>query len=224
VRDKSQKGYHRIVAWQRAHALALLVYDLTEKFPRHELFGLTKQLRDAAISVPANIVEGYSRGSSKQYLYHLNVAWGSLAEVEYYLELALDRGYITSEEYESAEAPRRETAYLLHQIILSIGRKEREETEGTEGTRGTEGTEGTRGTEGTEVEASLKMVEKRTGVLKELSGIYAGASRSDLDVFDIFYPPFSSPSASSVSPFSSNPSVPPDPSGSSVSSDPFAPF
>jgi hypothetical protein len=85
VRDKSQKGYHRIVAWQRAHALALLVYDLTDRFPRHELFGLTRQLRDAALSVPANIVEGYSWGSSKHYLYHLNVARGSLAEVEYYL-------------------------------------------------------------------------------------------------------------------------------------------
>lgn len=85
MRDKSQKGYHRIVAWQRAHALALLVYDLTDRFPRHELFGLTRQLRDAALSVPANIVEGYSWGSSKQYLYHLNVARGSLAEVEYYL-------------------------------------------------------------------------------------------------------------------------------------------
>jgi len=212
VRDKSQKGYHRIVAWQRAHALVLLAYDLTEKFPRHEFFGLTRQLRDAAISVPANIVEGYSRGSSKQYLYHLNVAWGSLAEVEYYLELALDRGYITSEEYESAEALRRETAYLLHQLILSIGRKEREETEGTEGT---------------EVEASLKMVEKRTEVLREPSEIYAVASRDGLDVFDIFYPPFSSPSASfgsSASPISSNLSIPPDPSGSSVSFDPSAPF
>jgi four helix bundle protein len=170
--------------------LVLLVYDLTEKFPRHELFGLTRQLHDAAISVPANIVEGYSRGSSKQYLYHLNVAWGSLAEVEYYLELALDRGYITSEEYESAEALRRETAYLLHQLILSIGRKEREETEGTE------------------VEASLKMVEKRTEVLREPSEIYAVASRGGLDVFDIFYPPFSSPSASFGSPVSSDPSVP----------------
>jgi four helix bundle protein len=214
VRDKSRKGYHRIVAWQRAHALVLLVYDLTEKFPRHELFGLTRQLRDAAISVPANIVEGYSRGSSKQYLYHLNVAWGSLAEVEYYLELALDRGYITSEEYESAEALRRETAYLLHQLILSIGRKEREETEGTEGTRGPEGPEGT------EVEASLKMVEKRTEVLREPSEIYAVASRGGLDVFDIFYPPFSSPSASFGSPVSSGSSVP---FGSSVSSDPSVP-
>ena len=123
VRDKSKKGYHKILAWQRAHALVLKVYALSNGFPRQEMFGLTKQLRDAAVSVASNIVEGYARNSPKQYLYHLNVSWGSLAEVEYYLELAEDLNYVTAEQYESAEALRRETAYLLHRLMQSVAKQ-----------------------------------------------------------------------------------------------------
>lgn len=127
ARDKREKGYHKILAWQRAHALVLKVYALSNGFPRQEMFGLTKQLRDAAVSVASNIVEGYARGSPKQYLYHLNVSWGSLAEVEYYLELAEDLNYITAEQYESAEALRRETAYLLHRLMQSVAKRVEEE-------------------------------------------------------------------------------------------------
>ncbi|MBM4430776.1 MAG: four helix bundle protein, partial [Chloroflexi bacterium] len=126
-RDKRVKGYHKILAWQRAHALVLQVYTLTAGFPRQEMFGLTGQMRDAAVSVAANIVEGYARGRPKQFLYHLNVSWGSLAEVEYYLELAEERHYITAEQYESAEALRRETAYLLHRLMQSVARRVEEE-------------------------------------------------------------------------------------------------
>jgi four helix bundle protein len=127
ARDKRGKGYHKILAWQRAHALVLQVYTLVARFPRQEMFGLTGQLRDAAVSVAANIVEGYARGRPKQFLYHLNVSWGSLAEVEYYLELAEERGYITAEQYESAEALRRETAYLLHRLMQSVAKRVEEE-------------------------------------------------------------------------------------------------
>jgi four helix bundle protein len=126
-RDKSKKGYHKILAWQQAHALALQVYALTERFPRQEMFGLTRQLRDAAVSVASNIVEGYARGAPKQFLYHLNVSWGSLAEVEYYLELAEELNYITAEQYEPAEALRRETGYLLHQLMNSVAKRVEEE-------------------------------------------------------------------------------------------------
>lgn len=123
VSSKGKKGYHKILAWQRAHELTLAVYRLLAGFPRHELYGLTKQLRDAAVSVPANIVEGYGRNTTRQYLYHLNVSWGSLAEVEYFLELARDLPYITQEQYDEIEALRRETAYLLYRLILSITKK-----------------------------------------------------------------------------------------------------
>jgi four helix bundle protein len=126
-RDKRVKGYHKILAWQRAHELVLQVYTLTAGFPRQEMFGLTRQLRDAAVSVAANIVEGYARGRPKQFLYHLNVSWGSLAEVEYYLELAEERHYITAEQYEAAEALRRETAYLLHRLMQSVAKRTEEE-------------------------------------------------------------------------------------------------
>jgi len=126
-RDKSKKGYHNILAWQRARALVLKVYALTEGFPRQEMLGLTNQQRDAARSVASNIVEGYARRSPKRYLHHLNVSWSSLAEVEYYLELAEDLNYITAEQYESVEALRRETAYLLHRLIQSVAKRVEEE-------------------------------------------------------------------------------------------------
>ena len=200
-RDKSEKGYHRLLAWQRAHALVLLVYELTEKFPKYELFGLTKQLRDAAVSVPANIVEGYARGTSKQYLYHLNVAWGSLAEVEYYLELAFDRGYINAEQYESAEALRREVAYLLHRLIRSIARKK--------GTEEAAAEKGRKGQQRAQKGQKGQMGQMGGGVLREAAAVYAVAPAEPLTFFDIFYPPLPSGSFG--------------PSGPSGSSDPCGP-
>lgn len=144
ARDKSKKGYHKILAWQRAHALVLKVYALSNGFPHQEMFGLTKQLRDAAVPVASNIVEGYARGSPKQYLYHLNVSWGSLAGVEYYLELAGDLNYVAAEQYESAEALRRETAYLLHRLMQSVAKRvEEEKTSDPSGSAGPSVSSGT---------------------------------------------------------------------------------
>lgn len=107
-----------------------MVYELSKSFPREETYGLRKQWRDAAVSVPANIAEGYGRNSDRQYLYHLNVAWSSLAEVEYYAELALDLEYITDQQYTQVEALRSETAYLLYKLIQSIAERAGKQLEG----------------------------------------------------------------------------------------------
>ena len=121
--DRTGKGFRKLIVWQRAHELVLQVYKFTEKFPKHEMFGLTSQLRRAILSVPANVAEGYAAGGKGQFGRYLDIAQGSLAEVEYYLILAQDLTYITSAQYEQAESLRAETGFLLHRLIESLGRK-----------------------------------------------------------------------------------------------------
>jgi len=120
---RTEKGFRKLIVWQRAHQWLLLIYKLTEKFPRHEMFGLVSQMRRAAVSVAANMAEGYAAGGKGQFGRYLDIAQGSLAEVEYYLILALDLKYITQSEYEQVESLRSETGYLLHRLIESLDRK-----------------------------------------------------------------------------------------------------
>jgi len=87
--DDNQKGYRRLIVWQRSDELAFQVYVISKIFPREELFSLVSQMRRAAISVPANIVEGYSRDSNKEKIQFYNIAKGSLTELEYYLDFSL---------------------------------------------------------------------------------------------------------------------------------------
>lgn len=121
--DRSDKGFRKLIVWQRAHELVQMVYDATESFPGHERFGLISQIQRAAVSVPANIVEGYALDTSAQFSRHLFIARGSLAEVEYYLILATDLEYLTQQEYDLLEAKRIEVAYLLSRLITSVKSK-----------------------------------------------------------------------------------------------------
>ncbi|MBU0531431.1 four helix bundle protein [Patescibacteria group bacterium] len=79
--SKNQKPYQKLVAWQKAHMLVLLVYRETEEFPKTEQFGLTSQLRRAAVSVPTNIVEGSLSGSKQDFKRFLIIARASLGGV-----------------------------------------------------------------------------------------------------------------------------------------------
>jgi len=71
-------SYRELVVWQKAIELALLVYRLSEEFPKREIYGLAAQIRRAAVSIPSNIAEGYGRGSRKEYVQFLCIAQGSL--------------------------------------------------------------------------------------------------------------------------------------------------
>jgi len=71
-----------------------LIYKLTGSFPKHELFGITSQIRRACVSVPVNIVEGYNRNSKKELAHFISISLGSLAETEYLLEFSKELGYI----------------------------------------------------------------------------------------------------------------------------------
>jgi four helix bundle protein len=85
--------FEQLIVWQKAHQFVLNVYSITKQFPKEELFGLTSQFRRAAISIPANIAEGYSKKGAKDKMRFLNIAQGSLSECQYYLRLSKDLKY-----------------------------------------------------------------------------------------------------------------------------------
>jgi len=121
--EKSNKGYHKLIVWQRARELVQLIYKYTESFSKAEEFGLKGQLRRAAVSVVLNIVEGYRRRTTKEFLHFLNIADSSLAELEAALEIALDLQFLSKENYEIVENKRSEVGYLLSQLTKSLRRK-----------------------------------------------------------------------------------------------------
>jgi len=89
----ASKSFEDVTVWQKAHAWVLAIYVYTAKLPHHELFGLTAQLRRAAVSVPANFAEGFKRLTRPEKLRFYNIAQASLEECRYYLRLAQDLGY-----------------------------------------------------------------------------------------------------------------------------------
>src|SRR3972149_1714604 len=102
------KGFQRLVAWQKAYALVLTIYKATSAFPRTEQYGMISQMQRSAVSVPANIAEGPERGHRKDYVRFLALARGSLAELETYLLLARDLGYIDVSSEPHRVAPTRD--------------------------------------------------------------------------------------------------------------------
>ncbi len=115
--NENQKSYRRLIVWQKADELAFQVYLVTKKFPREEMFGLISQMRRAAFSVPANIVEGYARSSRKGKVQFYNIARGSLTELEYYLDFSLRLKYLTEEEHIKLTNLRNEVGRLLNGFI-----------------------------------------------------------------------------------------------------------
>ena len=92
-------GFQRVIAWQKAHDFVLSVYSITRQFPDDERFGLTSQFRRAAVSIEANIAEGYKKLSKTDKLRFFNIAQGSLEECRNYIILSLDLNYITEQDY-----------------------------------------------------------------------------------------------------------------------------
>ena len=106
-------SFQNIIAWQKAHAFVLLVYRLTKKFPEDEKFCLTSQFRRAAISIEANIAEGYKKLSRPDKLRFFNISEGSLEECRDYIILSKDLNYINEEEYEQLYSNIEETSRLI---------------------------------------------------------------------------------------------------------------
>lgn len=114
------RDYRKLKAFELADELTLMVYRETSTFPKHELFGLTGQLRRAAASIPSNIVEGAGRESETEYLRFLNIAYSSALETCYQLSLAYRLGYINDDSYEKLEQKSDETARVLNGLIKAL--------------------------------------------------------------------------------------------------------
>ncbi|HTW92065.1 MAG TPA: four helix bundle protein [bacterium] len=110
--------FEDLSVWQRAHELTLVVYRMTARFPREEQFGLVSQMRRAAVSVPANIAEGFKKRSSPDKVRFYNISQGSLEELRYYLLLSRDLGYVTNVEPVTASLD--VVGRMLHGLIVSI--------------------------------------------------------------------------------------------------------
>ncbi len=121
-RKPAAKSFRDVVAWQKAHEFVLGVYSLTRAFPKHEAFGLTAQLRRAAVSVAANIAEGFKKLGKADKVRFLNTAQGSLEECRYYLILCEDLGHAQSGELNVAVD---EVCRLLESYMGAIRRDQR---------------------------------------------------------------------------------------------------
>lgn len=102
-RESSERvsSYRDLVAWKKSMDLLVSVYALTESFPKNEQFGLTLQIKRAAVSIPSNLAEGSSRRSTQEFLRYINIATGSLAEVETQLSAAQRLNFITLQQEET---------------------------------------------------------------------------------------------------------------------------
>ena len=113
-------SFKKLLVWQKAKELVVDIYRITDKYPKSELFGLTSQMRRAAISVAANIVEGNSKRSKKYYLNFLNIAEASLAELDAYLEISLSLKFLKDSDCNVLFSKRKEVGYLLYRLIKSL--------------------------------------------------------------------------------------------------------
>jgi four helix bundle protein len=115
--------FQDLEAWQQAHVLTLQVYRQTQRFPPEERYGLVSQMRRAAVSVPANVAEGFKRQGIRDKVRFYNLAEGSLEELKYYFILSHDLGYLTDSTEILAQAER--TGRLLNGLIRSTERRTR---------------------------------------------------------------------------------------------------
>lgn len=114
------QNYKELEVWQKAIALTTETYKLTRTFPDSEKFGLTAQIRRAATSVPANIAEGWGRGSTKEYIQFLLVARGSLMELETHFKVSGNIGYLQQQAVQQAESQIEGIAKMLNRLISSL--------------------------------------------------------------------------------------------------------
>lgn len=112
--------YRELIAWQKAKRFAVRVCIVVKSFPKDELYGLTSQLRRAAVSVPSNIAEGQGRMTKGEFIQSLGHARGSLLEAQTQLEIALELGYLKKTDFDELEILGNDVRSLLNRLIESL--------------------------------------------------------------------------------------------------------
>jgi four helix bundle protein len=117
------RDHTKLKAFELADDLAVIIYSLTKNFPKDEIYGLTSQMRRAAVSVPSNIVEGCARGSQIEYHRFLEMAFGSLRELSYQYSLSIRLGYINEQDNKVGNCKSKliEAQKVLGSLIRSMG-------------------------------------------------------------------------------------------------------
>jgi four helix bundle protein len=115
--------YERFDAWKVSHQLALQVYSETERWPVREKYGLTAQLRRAALSAPTNIAEGSAKRGPRELRRYLDIALGSLSEVSYLLRFSRDRSILTTERFIELDELRNRAGQLTWRLYASVNGK-----------------------------------------------------------------------------------------------------
>ncbi|NDV81111.1 four helix bundle protein [Bacteroides sp. 51] len=114
------KTFEGLIVWQKAHQYVLSIYHITKGFPKEEVFGLTNQIRRAAVSITANIAEGYIRLGHKKKLRFYNISQGSLEETKNFIILSKDLGYISLSEKEELYERASEIGKMLNSYSQSL--------------------------------------------------------------------------------------------------------
>ena len=117
------QSYKDLIVWQKGIRVVSEVYRLTEKFPKNEMFGLTSQMRRAAVSIPANLAEGYARKHRQEYTQFVRIAFGSGAELETHLLIARNLGFVNQKDVAEVEALLDEVMRMLNKLSASLGTK-----------------------------------------------------------------------------------------------------
>jgi four helix bundle protein len=117
------KNYKELTIWQKSYQLCLEIYRITKIFPGEERYGLTSQIRRAAVSVPSNIAEGYGRKTTPEYIQALYVAYGSNCELETQILISGDLGYINGEDIKKLQKDIGEVERMLKALIKSLQKK-----------------------------------------------------------------------------------------------------
>ena len=118
-----KRAHKNLDAWKEGVALATYVYRITEEFPKSEVYGLTSQMRRASISVPGNIAEGAARFSPKEFSQFLNIAGGSLSELDTQMEITLNLGYISDPQKKDFDLKIDSISAKLAGLINSVRRR-----------------------------------------------------------------------------------------------------
>ena len=113
-------SFENIIAWQKAHEFVVFVYRITERYPNTESFGLISQFRRAAVSIAANIAEGYKRLSKQEKLRFFNISQGSLEECRYYCILSRDLNFIDIDTYNNIINILSATSYMLNAYVNGV--------------------------------------------------------------------------------------------------------
>ena len=113
-------NFKELIVWQKSRKLVKDVYNLTQKFPSDEKFGLTQQIRRASVSIPSNIAEGSGRGTNNDFLRFMDIANGSAFELETQLYLALDLEYISQSEFNEIVSKLLDVERLIGHVLFPL--------------------------------------------------------------------------------------------------------